>query len=117
MSNYINMESFGSECPANWREIASALNAIIDERGIADDHDAVNALWEDWCNGDLTGVPAPASLWYAVQRDPEDDWGTGSFDLAEAKRMAARQLPDYPQTLIAVIENDVCIEEITDFEV
>lgn len=50
--------------------------------------------------------------WYAVLADREDtDWGTGSYDLEEAKEM----LKDYPEGLIAVIEegNDpICVEEI-----
>lgn len=50
-------------------------------------------------------------FWFAVQRDREDDWGTGSNDLEEAKRMATTQQCN----LIAVIENDTCIAEITDF--
>lgn len=56
---YVTMDSFGSDCPANWEEIAYALNAIIDARGItaAEDHDARNQLWEDWCNGRLPEVP------------------------------------------------------------
>ena len=30
-----------------------------------------------------------ANNWYAVERDADDnDWGTGSYDLDEAKRMA-----------------------------
>lgn len=59
--------------------------------------------------------------WYAVQRDPEDDWGSGSFDLDEAKEMA-RELGE-ETALIAVIDGDyddggnatadpICIEEI-----
>lgn len=59
-------------------------------------------------------------LWYAVQTNTEDDWGTGSYDLEEAKAMARNQLPDYPDTLIAVIDNStsnpVCVDEIRDFE-
>lgn len=57
MKNLITMDSFGSECPANWEEIADFLNAIILERGIEDDHDAVNDLWEEYCNGDIKGAP------------------------------------------------------------
>lgn len=57
MSNYITMESFGSMCPRNWEEIADALNAIIDERGILHDDDACDALWEEFCSGNLEGVP------------------------------------------------------------
>lgn len=57
MNNYITVESFGSECPTNWEEIAAFLNNIIDERGIADDHSAVNDLWEDYWNGQLSDAP------------------------------------------------------------
>lgn len=48
-------------------------------------------------------------LWYAVQKDSEDDWGYGSYDYAEAVEML-NSCESY--TLIAVIENDVCIQEI-----
>jgi len=48
MANYITAESFGSDIPENWQEIADELNRIIDERGIADDHDAVNELWDEY---------------------------------------------------------------------
>ena len=54
---YITVDSFGAECPENWEEIAEFLNAIIDERGIANDHDAVNDLWEEFCRGELDGAP------------------------------------------------------------
>ena len=51
--------------------------------------------------------------WYAVMQDREDDdWGTGSYDLEEAKRMA---LAYGSESYIAVIDeggNPVCIEEI-----
>lgn len=48
-------------------------------------------------------------IWYAVQRNTEDDWGTGSLDKNEALEMLNSN-EDYQ--LIAVIENGVCIEEI-----
>ncbi len=51
-TNYITADSFGAACPTNWEEIADALNAIIDERNIACDCDAVNDLWESYWNGD-----------------------------------------------------------------
>ena len=64
-------------------------------------------------------IPMESKLWYAVQRDREDDWGTGSYSLDEAISMAKRQMADYPDTLIAVIdnstENAVCVDEITEF--
>lgn len=52
------------------------------------------------------------NYWYAVMMDNDDtDWGTGSYDLDEAKRMVA----EYPEGYIAVIKegNDpVCVDEI-----
>lgn len=61
-------------------------------------------------------------IWYAVQRDKEDDWGTGSYSKQEAIEMAKKYRDDYPGTLIAVIsEGDnppmtaECIDLITDF--
>lgn len=50
MTNYITADSFGSELPENWEEIADELNREIDRRGIAEDHDAVNELWEEYWN-------------------------------------------------------------------
>lgn len=58
-----------------------------------------------------------AGKWYAVQKDTSDDWGTGSFDLDEAVQMLKDLREDgEDESLIAVIENDVCIEEIRDVE-
>jgi len=49
--------------------------------------------------------------WYAVMKDREDsDWGTGSHDLEEAKRMCRELGSD---AYIAVIDGTICIEEIT----
>ena len=49
-------------------------------------------------------------LWYAIMYDKEDtDWGYGSFNYDEAVNML---LECDMYNLIAVIENDVCIEEI-----
>lgn len=54
------------------------------------------------------------TFWYAVMQDDEDlDWGTGSFDLDEAKEI----LKDYPDGYIAVIEegpDPICVDEIRD---
>lgn len=60
MENWITVESFGADVPANWQEIADHLNGIIAERHIEDDHAAVNDLWEEYCNGDIPGAPEPA---------------------------------------------------------
>lgn len=49
--------------------------------------------------------------WYAVMRDrQDDDWGYGSHDLEEAKDMLAGLCVD--DGYIAVIENDVCVQEL-----
>ena len=48
------------------------------------------------------------TLWYAVQTDREDDWGTGSYNYNEAVQMLKRQ----GRGLIAVIDGDVCVNEI-----
>ena len=53
----ITMDSFGSLLPENWEEIADFLNALIEERGIENDQDELDQLWEDYCNGDIPGAP------------------------------------------------------------
>ena len=53
------------------------------------------------------------NIWYAVMMDRQDtDWGTGSADLVEAKRMVIKNLDIYPAGYIAVIDGDVCTGEI-----
>lgn len=71
-------------------------------------------------NDDDPGIPSGGNPWYAVQRDPEDDWDyDGSFDLEEAKAKARKLREEYPNALIAVIDNSLenpfCTEEIRDF--
>lgn len=54
---YITAESFGADLPENWEEIARELNEAIDAGGIAEDRDAVEALWDsywhDWFPGSV----------------------------------------------------------------
>lgn len=52
----INVESFGSELPMNWEEIAAYLNDIIEERGLTESSE-INELWEQYWNGDVPGAP------------------------------------------------------------
>ena len=68
---HITMDSFGTDCPKNWEEIADYLNNVIDEtldrmgpdafdmggNLTADARDALDAIWENWCNGILEGAP------------------------------------------------------------
>ena len=55
-------------------------------------------------------------IWYAVMTDNDDnDWGYGSFDLAEARAMLDKIRTDHPDSYIAVIDdgNDpICIDII-----
>lgn len=52
-------------------------------------------------------------VWYAVMLDREDnDWSLGSYDRDEAEKIAVKNLDSHPESYIAVIENDTCIEEI-----
>lgn len=60
--------------------------------------------------------------WYAIMYSPDDnDWGSGSFDLSEAKsKVAWLRENGYPDAYIAVIDegtpdnpaNPICIKEI-----
>ena len=65
-----------------------------------------------------TGVEYGRPVWYAVLRDREDDWGTGSYDMDKAKEMLRQLREIHPDALIAVIdehtENPVCVDEITE---
>lgn len=58
------MDSFGADCPANWEEIADALNDLFEERseGVDDPHelDEINGdIWEKFCAGELANIPKP----------------------------------------------------------
>ena len=58
MINYfITAESFGADCPDNWRQIADYLNGVIRDRGIEFNRSAVNALWDDFWSDRLDRTP------------------------------------------------------------
>ena len=57
MENWVTAESFGADLPTNWEEIAAYLNAIIKERGIEDDLNEVNELWEAYWQGEFPDAP------------------------------------------------------------
>lgn len=138
---YVTMDSFSADCPKNWEEIANWLNARIDSlaedlpdeltlNDVRDLDDAVANLWERYCNGELEaeGCPETSTVqwsdpWYALIRDRDDypDWGTGTYDLEEAKRRIREWWNDgYPDAYIAVIDDTgaepVCEDEITDID-
>lgn len=51
--------------------------------------------------------------WYAVMKDrDDDDWGTGSYDLDEAKTMARQYGAEAYIAVIEESENPVCVDEI-----
>lgn len=70
---YYDMESFGADCPANWEEIATWLNAKLTERVSADMDDRdireiADAIWEAYWGGEYAKYDAPApseELWEA----------------------------------------------------
>ena len=66
---YINMDSFGECCPANWEEIADYLNDIIRTRienenshGEMEQKEISESVWEQYCNGDLPDAPEPIEI-------------------------------------------------------
>ena len=48
-----DMESFGSNCPTNWKEIADYLN----EKAEGMNERELEALWEDFCMERLPDCP------------------------------------------------------------
>lgn len=52
----ITVDSFGSNLPRNWEEIADFLNNLIEEKG-DDSKLAVEELWEDYCSGRIEDAP------------------------------------------------------------
>lgn len=57
MEHWITADSFGAELPANWEQIAAYLNAIISDRGIEDDLNEVNELWEAYWQSKFQDAP------------------------------------------------------------
>lgn len=57
MEYWITVESFGADVPENWEDIADYLNDIIRDRGIENDHNEVNDLWEAYWQGEFADAP------------------------------------------------------------
>ena len=82
--------------------------------------EAAEAAWSLWGNvpaWDLEWIERDEDpLWYALMTGPDDDdWGTGTYDRAEALERLQDMRNDYPDAYIAVIregENPTCIDEI-----
>jgi hypothetical protein len=72
----------------------------------------IEATTIDEARADLKERLQPRT-WYAVMEDKDDDdWGYGSEDLHQAKEMLNKMRENHPDAYIAVINNDVCTEEI-----
>lgn len=57
-SNLITADSFGSDIPENWEEIADYLNDIIRNSSILfDEEDTANLVWENYWNGCYPNAP------------------------------------------------------------
>lgn len=101
------------------REIAKRYAAEGHDVEIRDDVTG-DTVWLD-ADDEEEDDEMETKLWYAVMRDLEDsDWGTGSYDLDEA-RAKVNELRDdgYTDAYIAVIDmhneaDPVCVEEIHD---
>ena len=57
-SPLITSDSFGSDLPENWEEIADYLNEIIRSSSILfDDEDTAQRVWENYWNGCYPNAP------------------------------------------------------------
>lgn len=59
-SKLITAESFGSDIPDNWEEIANYLNEIIRSYNILfEDDDTAQVVWENYFQGCYPDAPKP----------------------------------------------------------
>lgn len=116
---------FDQFSPINQQEILDWLNEQAEKRGVFNlgPDDALEAkiitddIWDNHLDEGPEWVYSPGN-WYAVMEDDDDDdWGTGSYDLDEAKEMVKK----YPNGYIAIIDehidengphNPTCVGEI-----
>lgn len=139
----IDVEAMPSDSVISWLDDQSAwgetecevLHDLCHKLGVDDSPTTDEAGESTWDANDLLDECRKAArplrkeedddmetkLWYAVMRDLEDsDWGTGSYDLDEARAKVAELREDgYTDAYIAVIDmhnetDPVCVEEIHD---
>ena len=80
----------------------------VDGVTVGNADDARSGRCEEVPDGWTPGDEIPVQYWYAVLSDPEDnDWGTGSGDLDEAKKMV-RKNPDGQIAVINDGQDPVC---------
>lgn len=101
-------------------EFGDGDGVVFDGTIPENEEDALAFLENEYINTDFSIMATVIEpKWYAVLKDNEDnDWGTGSYDLEEAKQMVKKSKQFYPDAFIAVIEegNDpICVEEIKEF--
>lgn len=59
-SPLITAESFGSDIPSNWEDIARYLNEIITSSSIIfDEEDTAQVVWEAYWSGCYPNAPKP----------------------------------------------------------
>ena len=138
----IDVETMPSASVISWLDDQSAwgetecevLHDLCHKLGVDDSQPDEESTWDandllDECRKALAGSTEDeeeddemeTKLWYAVMRDLEDsDWGTGSYDLDEARAKVAELRDDgFEDAYIAVIDmhnedDPVCVEEIHD---
>lgn len=55
-----NIDSFGSDCPSNWKEICDYLNGLNpDDFGCNGTDSGIDVIWDKFCNGELPDCPKP----------------------------------------------------------
>lgn len=137
----IDVEAMPSRSVISWLDDQSAwgetecevLHDLCHKLGVDDSQPDEESTWDanellDECREALScgtedeeDETMENTMWYAVMRDLEDsDWGTGSYDLDEARAKVAELREDgYTDAYIAVIDmhnedDPVCLEEIHD---
>lgn len=91
-------------------EIRTEYNNFREESDYMKQFDSFEEYLEDQIRLGKNGESGLSPIWYAVQKDREDAWDYGSFDLEEAKGM----LKEQGYGLIAVIDenSNYCEDEI-----
>jgi hypothetical protein len=71
--------------------------------------------WESFTSGGYCEGRFDSEYWYAVMRDYDDDWGTGSYYLDTAIEMAKEDGAEMV-AVISIGSDPICIDEIRDFD-
>ena len=94
-------------------EAADALDTIRAELSAADMANMPDDVSPESFAAAYNQIVDAERPWYAVMTGPDDDdWSCGSYDREAAEAMLTKQRDIYPNSFIAVIVNDVCVDEI-----